>query len=82
MAPILQVGDLVRYHVQSDDLDAMGFKLGQVYKVLPGRGPLERAVEAVMGAVLIRPNGELTDWSDHFAKHRCPVILPKGIGNC
>jgi hypothetical protein len=74
----LKAGDLVKYHVQDETLTELGFKLGQIYMV---KTTLKGALAADNGdayAVLVM-DGALTDHADHFAKHRCPVVLPRGV---
>lgn len=76
---ILKSGDLVRYKIQSNDLDDLGFVLGQIYEVyLEGDSLLVKSELGYRGREVIAVKGELTDLADHFAKHSCPVVLPRG----
>lgn len=77
---ILKEGDLVRYKVQSNDLDDLGFILGQIYEVKETRLGLSISSQELpqLNLNLTNLKGELTDYADYFAKHSCPVVLPRG----
>lgn len=76
---ILKSGDLVRYKIQSNDLDDLGFILGQIYEVYSeGDSLLVRSDLGYRGREVIAVKGELTDAADYFAKHVCTVVLPRG----
>lgn len=75
---ILNHGDLVRYHIKNEDLDSMGFVLGQFYevsKVLVGVLAIASPLDKVAALVI---DDQLQDAADHFTKHRCPLTLPLG----
>lgn len=78
---ILKSGDLVRYKIQSNDLDDLGFILGQIYEVKETRLGLSISSQELpqLSLNLTDQNGELTDAADYFAKHSCPVVLPRGV---
>lgn len=84
MKQILKAGDLVKYHKQDGSLDFHGFTFGHMYLVFKGEvmGAKGLCVKSQKGEVirLIDDKGELTINTDHFAKHKCPVVLPRGIG--
>ncbi len=76
---ILKPGDLVKYLSLDQNLEDLGFVLGQLYKVVDLEGQLiieSRHQAAHLTLVLL--DGELTQWCDHFAKHSCPLVLPVG----
>ena len=79
---ILKHGDLVKCIVLTPELDRLGFVLGQFYMVSKdGLGLYVRSMQGLEGIGLVKLDGELTDHADHFAKHSCPVVLPKGQAN-
>lgn len=71
----LKSGDLVKYHNPDLALTELGFKLGQIYPIVANpaglviNGPVSILIESLEG---------LTNNADHFAKHNCPVVLPRG----
>ena len=80
MNKILKVGDLVKYHNETPELNAMGFILGRLYQIerLMGTGLL--VIKSVPNRALTIVDGEtLTDAADHFSKHQCPIVLPRGL---
>lgn len=77
---ILKAGDLVKYRFETTELNSLGFELGQVYEVSKDAlGLYVRAKKDLKGIGIVRIDGELTDAADFFAKHSCPVVLPRGI---
>lgn len=75
---ILKQGDLVRYHIENNDLTDLGFVIGRYYEVLwSADSKLVIQSETNHIAHLVY-EGELTDHADHFTLHRCPVTLPLG----
>jgi len=78
---VIKAGDLVKYHSQNDELDSYGIKLGQFFEVTAENGTLwVRVLKNNRGSVdvpLVK-DGVLTEFSDCFALHRCPVVLPRG----
>lgn len=81
MNTVLKQGDLVKYHIESNALNDLGFILGQFYEVkameLQGKQCL--AIETPDDEYIhLSIDSVLTDNTDHFAKHVCPITLPKG----
>lgn len=76
----IKQGDLVRYHIKSKALDDLGFVLGQFYMVRQSALGLSVSSESApqLNVNLTDLSGDLTDYADHFTKHRCPVTLPIG----
>lgn len=76
---ILSQNDLVRYHIRDSSLDILGYVLGQFYMVKTDEAwRLYADSGKAQGRVSLAVDGVLTEWADHFTKHRCPVTLPLG----
>ncbi len=78
---VLKSGDLVKYIKSDWDLDLYGFELGRIYEV-KALDQNENDLLVFNGEyiiTLVDSNGILTDHADSFAKHACPVILPRGL---
>lgn len=77
---ILKHGDLVKYLRETDYLNSLGFVLGKTYLVFDYGGREGLKVFAPNGAIqLVDCNGQLMGASDCFTKHRCPIVLPRGV---
>lgn len=76
---ILKAGDLVRYHVQNAELDAIGFVLGRLYMVKYGENTLY--VSNGDADIYLTFNGDLTNNADYFAKQHTRPVLPIGNQN-
>ncbi len=80
MNTFLKQGDLVKYHNETPELNSLGFVLGRVYEVKKdGLGLYVRSSQDLKGIGLVKLDNELTDYADHFSKHNCPVVLPRGL---
>jgi hypothetical protein len=75
---LLKHGDLVKYRISLDSLNELGFVVGNVYEIIQGRyGDL--SVNNPKGDIVLVNLRGFTNSSDHFTKHHCPLVLPKGI---
>ena len=81
---ILKPGEYVKYYKENNSLALLNIELGRVYEIEGGKEKAltkERRV-VIPGTdfriLLVDASGELTEYSDYFAKHQCPVLLPKG----
>lgn len=75
---VLVVGDLVRSIGLTSETSDKGFRLDGLYSVVSGSFGL--AVRGPSGDVeLYDLEGYMTDHNDDFAKHVCPLVLPRGI---
>lgn len=80
---MLKHGDLVKYHIETEELYILGFVLGRVYMVKKALdGSLTITPPRTASTIVIQDaTGELTDHADNFTMHRCPVELPIGRAN-
>lgn len=74
---ILKQGDLVRYRYPDAELNALGYVLGQVYKVEDVEGALVILRQDSMVS-LVDTNGKLLDSAECFNLIQCPIVLPIG----
>ncbi len=76
----LKPNDLVRYLGGNADLDLYGFVQGQFYLVRTNAESLELNVKAnEMHHVDLTDDNGFNDYALHFAKHACPIVLPRGV---
>lgn len=73
----IKQGDIVKYHIRLESISSQGFSLGQFYMVMQDSAGLFVAVNA--NKVYLTIGDELTNNAEHFTKHQCPIVLPKGV---
>jgi hypothetical protein len=84
---ILKAGDFVKYHKENEDLTLLGLEVGKIYEIGSHKEKeLSKARFAIITNFgyrieLVDDAGELTEFSDYFVKHQCPITLPKGASN-
>lgn len=77
---ILKRGDLVKCIGLTQALSDSGFQIDGLYEVKEYvDGALCLGVETPKGRIDLVSDGALTDHADDFAKHTCPVVLPRGV---
>ena len=79
---ILKAGDLVKYKTPHDYITGLGFVLGQFYTVVQdwtGHLILKIGDEELVLIERDEDDYRLTDNTDYFTKHVCPVVLPRGL---
>jgi hypothetical protein len=80
MNKILVDGDLVKYHRPTQELNDLGLIPKELYQVSTHNGALIIHTEYHGGTVeIVDVRGKLTEYSENFTKHSCPVVLPVGI---